>query len=295
MIRKHENSVSWKAGFLAFAVHAGLIGALLISFNWKAAHPIANVTEVELWDKLPAPSLTPSVTRLPPKIEQKPIIKEEPKPEPKPEPIVKETPKPEEAKTEAPKADIELEKKKKEALIKKEKEQEKELEEKKLLEEKKVVEKQKKDEDKKKLLAAMRDEDLQNNAAEKKAEKERKNALKRLQQEALTDEKGESDKQASAASASEIGAFKAKIQAKIKGNVNKTLCGDGNPELRFEIGLLPTGELAGTPKITKSSGIAACDDAVERAIAASQPLPLPSDPNLFTSFRNLNLKFKPND
>ena len=288
MIRKHENSVSWKAGFLAFAVHAGLIGALLISFNWKAAHPIANITEVELWDRLPTPSLTPSVTRLPPKIEEKPMIKEEPKPEPKPEPIVKETPKPEEAKTEAPRADIELEKKKKEALVKKEKElqKEKELEDKKILEEKKI-EKERRN----KVIAAMREDTLQEKAPTKKDN----DAVKKAQQ-AVTDElKGDSDKQASAASASEIGAFKAKIQAKIKGNVNKTLCGDGNPELRFEIGLLPTGELAGTPKITKSSGIAACDDAVERAIAASQPFPLPSDPSLFASFRNLNLKFKPND
>jgi len=137
----------------------------------------------------------------------------------------------------------------------------------------------------------MREEDLQDKADEKK----QKDALKKLQQEALNEEKGDSDKKASAANASLIGEYTAKIRAKIRGNVNKTLCADGNPELRFEIGLLPTGELTGTPKITKSSGSAACDDAVERAIIASEPLPLPSDPNLFTSFRNLNLKFRPND
>ena len=145
------------------------------------------------------------------------------------------------------------------------------------------------------MQAAMRDEDLLEKADAKKAEKAQKDALKKLQQEALNDDKSESAKQASATNANEIGAYKAKIQAKIRGNVNKTLCPDGDPELRFEINLLPTGELSGTPKITKSSGSPACDDAVERAIISSQPLPLPSDPSLFSSFRNLNLKFRPND
>jgi colicin import membrane protein len=273
MIRKHENSVSWKAGTLSLLVHAVLLGALLISFNWKAAHTVLNVTEVELWDKIPGKSF-PKPIEIKPEPKPEPKV-EEPKPEP-PKPIVEEKPKPEE-----PKVDIELEKKKQE-LAEKEK----------LLEQKKLEEKLKKEETKKKLLAAMREEDLKEKA---EAKKEKEDALKKLQQEALNDEKGESDRQVSAANASEIGTYKAKIQAKIRGNVNKTLCAEGNPELRFEIGLLPTGELSGTPKITKSSGSSACDEAVERAIIASEPLPLPSDPNLFASFRNLNLRFRPND
>lgn len=289
MIRKHENSVSMKAGMLAAGVHVVLLTLLLVSFNWKAAHPVMDVTEVELWDKLPGKS-----------VPKPPEIKVEPKPEPKSE-VVKEEPKPTPApkiedklKLEEPKVDIELEKKK-EALKKKElAEKEQQLEEKKL-QDKKLEEKRKKDEALEKIKHASREEDLQEKADTKKAAKERSDAIKKLQQDALNDEKGESAKQASAANANEIGAYKAKIQAKIRGNVNKTLCGDGNPELRFEINLLPTGELSGTPKITKSSGSSACDDAVERAITSSQPLPLPSDPGLFSSFRNLNLKFRPND
>ncbi len=279
MIRKHENSVSWKAGSLAVAVHVALLGALLISFNWKAAHTVLNVTEVELWDKLPAQS-TPKI---------------EPKPEPKTEPVVKEAPRPdpkiEEKKLEAQQkleeqqAEIALEKKKQE-LVEKERQM---AEKEKLQEEKKLEEKRKKDEERKKIAAAMRDEDLQDKP------KKDNNALKKLQQVALNEEKGDSDKKASAANAGLIGEYTAKIRAKIRGNVNKTLCADGNPELRFEIGLLPTGELSGTPKITKSSGSSACDDAVERAIIASEPLPLPPDSSLFPSFRNLNLKFRPND
>jgi colicin import membrane protein len=266
MIRKHENAVSWKAGTLSLLVHIVLLAALLISFNWKAAHNVLNVTEVDLWDKLPAHSLPkpPEVKVEPPPV---PVVKEEPKPEP-PKPIVEDKPKPEE-----PKVDIELEKKKE-----------------KLLEEKKLEEKRKKDEEKKKLLAALRDEDLQDKKTAKKDD-----ALKKLQQEALSEDKGESEKQASAANASLKNEYIAKIQAKIRGNVNKTLCGEGSPEIRVEISLLPTGDLGGSPKITKSSGNSACDDAVERAVMASQPLPLPTDTSLRSDFRNLNLKFRPND
>ena len=280
MLRKHENTYSFKAGALAIAVHIALLGAMLVSFNWKAAHPVMNVTEVELWDKLPSEK---SVLKPEPMIEKpKPVLLQE-KPAPKP---VIEKPEP---KIEDQKVDIVLDKKKKELAEKKQAEKKRED----------LQKKEKELEDKNKLAALQaetRDDELKEKKQQDKKDKE---ALKKLQQEALTDDNAASNKQASAsnaaASASMIGEYKAKIQAKIRGNVNKTLCGDGNPELRFEIGLLPTGELSGTPKLTKSSGIAACDDAVERAIATSQPLPLPSDASLFSSFRNLNLKFKPND
>ncbi len=92
-----------------------------------------------------------------------------------------------------------------------------------------------------------------------------------------------------------IDEYKRKIQDKIKGNVNNELCGDGKPVLKFKIDLLPSGELSGSPKLTKTSGLEACDDAVERAIMASQPLPLPDDVALKSQFRNLNLTFTPNN
>lgn len=261
----------------AIAVHAVLLAGMLFSFNWKAAHPVLNITEVELWDKLPN-------TQPPPIVEEaKPELKEEPKPIVEEKPVVEEKPKLEE-----PKVDIELENKKKEL-------EKKQAEEKIKLEKLAQIKKEKELENKKKLEALQalsREDELQD---KKLAEKKSKDALKKLQQDALSDENAANGKQASAANASEIGEFKAKIQAKIRSHVNKTLCGDGNPELRFDISLLPTGELSGSPKITKSSGISACDDAVERAIIASEPLPLPSDSSLFSNFRSLSLKFRPND
>lgn len=276
MIRRYEKEVSWKAGGLAIAVHLALLGALLISFNWKAAHPVLNVTEVELWDSIP--SRTVQVPEPVVKAEPKPIIKEEPKPEPKP--IVEEKPK------EEPQVDIALEKRKK-AL-----EQKKEAD---LLKKEKALE-QKKQLD---ALKALKVEALKDDVQKPVKENKPNDALKKLQQEALAEEKTAGDQQAigakAAANAGVIGEFTDKIKAKIRGNVNKSLCGEGNPELKFEISLLPTGELSGSPKLIKSSGSAACDEAVERAIMASEPLPLPSDPSLMSQFRNLKLKFRPND
>jgi colicin import membrane protein len=301
MIRKNESGISVKAGVLAVAVHVVLLGAILLSVNWKAAHPDLNVTEVELWDKLPGqsaaqpPALKVQPKPEPPKVEEpklepKPVLKEEPKPEPKPKPLVE--------KVEEPKVDIELEKKKKElAQIKAEA----------LIEEKQKIQQAKKEKsEQQKQLAAIQNESREEDVREKeqalqakKAAKAERDALKKLQQEALADDKAEGDKQASAArsaaNAGIIAEYKNKIRAKIQRNVNKTLCSDGNPQPAFEITLMPTGDVQGSPKLTKPSGNAACDDAVERAILQSQPLPLPDDADLFSQFRNLNLKFKPND
>ncbi len=268
MIRKHENSDSWKAGIYAVGVHLALLAGMLISFNWKAAHPVLNVTEVELWDKLPAPKVAEV-----PKPEPKQEIKDEPKPEPKP--IVEDKPKPVE-----PKVDIELEKKKKE------------LEQKELEQKLKELDEQRKKDALEKLKQEAREDELHD---KKVADKSKKDALKKLQQEALSDEKANDDKQASATNASIIGEYKAKIRAKIHGKVNKTLCGDGNLELKFKLILLPTGDLSGNPKLLKSSGNPVCDEAVERAIIASQALPLPDDKSLFSQFREIDITFKPND
>ena len=287
MIRKHENlevkKDTWKAGALAIGVHVALLAGMLLSFNWKAAHPVATVTEVALWDKLPAPNNV-EVPKPEPVEVPKLIVAE--KPEPKPEPVVEEKPKPEE-----PKVDIELEKKKKELAQKQAEEQKEEAKKEKALEQKQLDE-QRKNDAFEKLKQEARDDQLKDKKA---AEKANKDALKKLQQESLSEEKGSADKQASAANANLIGEYKTKIQAKIKENVNKTLCGDGSPEIKVEINVMPTGEIGGMPKITKSSGSDACDEAVKRAIMVSEPLPLPEDAGLKSQFKHLNLRFTPND
>ena len=83
-----------------------------------------------------------------------------------------------------------------------------------------------------------------------------------------------------------------KIRAKIRGNIILPQDIPGNPEAIFYVTLLPTGEVL-TIKKQKSSGHPGYDDAVERAIMKSSPLPLPDDRSLFQ--RQLELKFRPQD
>ena len=66
----------------------------------------------------------------------------------------------------------------------------------------------------------------------------------------------------------------------------------GNPEAIFEVVQLPTGEIIDAV-LRKSSGVRAYDDAVQRAIIKSSPLPRPERPDLFQ--RTLTLKFRPQD
>jgi len=278
-----------RAGFLSLFVHAGLIALLFISLNWKT-QPTQSVAEVNLWDALPvenAPPTLPQVQETPPPVEE----------EKKTEVVEKvEEKAPEKIEEDIKENEIALEKAREKRL------EEQRLEEKRLQKEREEAKKKEKELEQKKILAELkkemtRDQPQKENktAIENKAKQD---ALKKLQQEALAEENAAGAQQASAAAAKnagEIDQYKAKIIAKIKGNVNKSLCGTGNPVLRFEIGLLPTGELSGQPKLVKSSGNEVCDEAVERAIFASEPLPLPSDASLLSQFRNLNLTFKPNE
>jgi colicin import membrane protein len=89
-----------------------------------------------------------------------------------------------------------------------------------------------------------------------------------------------------------LAAWTDKIRAKIRGNIILPRDIPGNPEAIFDVTLLPTGEVL-TARKRRSSGHAAYDDAVERAIMKSSPLPKPDDAALFQ--RQLELKFRPLD
>lgn len=252
---------------LSIGVHVALLVALLISVNWKTTST-ASVAEVELWDSLPSQHATKPLpppepvkepSPEPPKpVEQKPVEKVEP-PEPKVE----------------PKSDITVKK------------VEKKIE--------KPVEKPKKPD----ALAELKKQWLED--AQPKDKKQLKDdAVKKLAEKMLAEDMADGDKQAqaakSAASAGEVDKYKAQIQRKIQQRVIKSLCGDGNPRLVFEVSLITvTGEIQGTPKLIQSSKINACDEAVERAIIQSAPFDLPPDAGLREQFRKLNLKFTPNE
>lgn len=280
MFRTHESAIAWKAGWLALLVHVLLLGALIFSFNWKAAHTVVAVSEVELWDALPNESKPqPPKPKKPTKVIPPKPVEEVEKVEPK---VVE--PKVEEPKFEAvkPEVDIALEKKKK----KKEEEQKKKDAEKLAEQKRKEEAKAKAKAEKEKTLAKLQKELLEESNSKENPNEE----LKKLQAEM----RGDASKPTLAANKGVVNEYMAKIQAKIRGNVNRSLCGEGNPELKFKVSLMPTGEFSNNPVLTKSSGNAACDSAVERAIIASEPFPLPPDPDALAEFRNLNLNFKPN-
>lgn len=89
-----------------------------------------------------------------------------------------------------------------------------------------------------------------------------------------------------------VNEFKAKIQNKVTRNIVMPPDVHDDALAVFRVTLLPGGAVLSAEK-KKSSGNAAYDNAVERAIYKSDPLPLPPDAALFKEFRILELKFQP--
>jgi colicin import membrane protein len=83
-----------------------------------------------------------------------------------------------------------------------------------------------------------------------------------------------------------------RIRMKVRANVIEPGEISGNPEAIFEVVQLPTGDIIEV-KLRKSSGVRAYDDAVQRAIIKSSPLPPPDTAELWE--RVLELKFKPRE
>ena len=256
---------------LAIAVHAVFIAVLIFSIRWQN-RPTAPVT-AELY----APTAKTTVSERPAEPERKaeppPVPVPQPQPTPPPPPP-KAVPRPEpeppdlRAAEIARKAKQEEERKVREAI-----------ERERLEREKKEAEKKKQDEQQRAAEARQARE-----AQDMKAQAEREKAARDAQQQALAAE-------ATARSRAEADYIR-RIQAKVRGNV--TLPPDlvGNPEAIFEVVQLPTGEIIDAT-LKKSSGVRAYDEAVQRAIQKSSPLPRPDRPELFQ--RALTLKFRPQD
>lgn len=112
------------------------------------------------------------------------------------------------------------------------------------------------------------------------------------EQRRVLDERERIARQQASLRARALAAWTDKIRGKIRGNIVMPREIVGNPEAIFDVTLLPTGEVLSARK-RQSSGQPAYDDAVERAIMKSSPLPKPDDPSLFQ--RQLELKFRPQD
>lgn len=267
-----DDKPSIAALLLAALVHLLLIGALFFGVQWKSQSPSS--VAVEVWRSAPAPV---AVAKPEPTPEPPP----QPKPEPKPVPKVEPTP------PIKPDITIKDDKKKKEEPKKPEpKKEEAKKEEPKKPEPKKPEPKREEPDWKKELEREQTQIDQQKAAAQAVQEQRaradaelRQFGQARAEQAALARDRGRAD-------------YVAKIRGKIKGNIVLPRSIQGNPEAVFKVTQLPSGEIIDV-KLGKSSGNRLLDDAIERAIKKSDPLPLPDQPGLFE--RVLELKYKPFD
>ena len=139
-----------------------------------------------------------------------------------------------------------------------------------------------------KLLAEKEQAELKAQAEQKaKVEQERARAEQKAQ--------AEQDRVRAAQAAAigkEVAEYTAKIKAKIRRNIVMLPDIPYNVTAEFYVTLLPGGMVLKS-ELTKPSGSAAYDSAVERAIKKAQPLPLPPDVTLFDKFRELRLTVTP--
>jgi len=172
------------------------------------------------------------------------------------------------------------EQQKKKELAEKKKEEEKKKEDEKKLAAEKAEKAEKAEADKKKKLAA-------DKAAKAKADAAAQAQLDKLRDLELKRIAGAAgstgNAQKSSAPKLDSG-YQAAIAAKVKSNTVYP-GGDepGNPTVEFRIEQLPTGEILSVRK-TKSSGVPAFDEAVERGINKSSPLPKKKDGTVERTF-----------
>jgi colicin import membrane protein len=248
---------------LSALVHIVLVAVLFLGVRWQS-HPPETVS-VDLVDALPPPPVRVVEPPKPPPPTPKvaPEVVKPPPPAPpisKPDIALREKPKPK-PKPEPKKAEVKPEPKPKPKAVAKPKP----------------------------------DPELQKRMNEQIA-LEQKALDQQRQERALRDilaaEQANAAKAAAAARAKALNEYVARIQAKVKGNWILPAELQGNPEAVFLVVQLPTGEVLST-RLLKSSGNAAYDTAVERAILKSSPLPLPAAREDFS--RELKLTFRPKD
>jgi colicin import membrane protein len=95
-----------------------------------------------------------------------------------------------------------------------------------------------------------------------------------------------------AARANALADWVSKVRAKIRGNIVLPQGVKGNPEAILDVVQLPNGEVI-SAKVRKSSGQPALDNAIERAVLKSSPLPRPDRGD--AAPRAFELKYRPLD
>ncbi|HEY7903139.1 MAG TPA: cell envelope integrity protein TolA [Casimicrobiaceae bacterium] len=261
---------------LAIAVHLAFLAVLIFSIRWHSVAPEPVTAE------LYAPTPVPQKSAPPPKVEPTPAP-----PPPAPVPKVEPAPAPPVAQPDTHDADIAL-KAAAERRRRVEAEQRAQADE-----QKRIAE-----------LTRQRELRAQQDAQKRADEKKAADARDR-QQRMMAQMREQAEQESQTRATAEANAQKAqearksaendwvrRIQAKVRGNVILPPDLTGNPEAIFDVVQLPSGEIIDT-RLVKSSGVKSYDDAVQRAILKSSPLPKPDRPEMFQ--RSLSLHFRPSD
>ncbi|MCL2296983.1 MAG: cell envelope integrity protein TolA [Proteobacteria bacterium] len=245
---------------LTFAVIANLVflGLLVISVSWRNPPPVPVTAELYV----------------PPAPEPRPL----PPPPPPPKPV---TPPPEVKPPTQPDPEIAIQKKKEEERRKQEAEEKARQEKLK----KEQLEKAAREKAERERIEKKEREEKERKEAEQKAREDEARREAELQK-MLAEQRKRDELQAA------LDRWTQSIRIKVTGNVILPTGIEGNPEAAFLIVQLPTGEVIDA-KLQKSSGNAAYDDAVYRAIMKSSPLPKPERTDLFR--RELRFVFRPRD
>jgi colicin import membrane protein len=237
-------------------MHILLVAVLVLGVRWQVRAP--DVVEVDLVAAPPAPVEPPKPVVEPPKPVPPPKVEPEVKPVPKvekPQIAVPDKPKPKPKPEVKPKPKVEAKPKPDPNFEKQVREQ-----------------------------VAQEQRALDQQQLQQRQERELRELLAKQQADAA--------RQAATARQNALNQYIAAIQAKVKGGWILPQDIQGNPEAVFLVVQIPSGDVISV-KLVKSSGNRAYDEAVERAILKSSPLPQPPSRELFS--RELKLTFRPQD
>jgi colicin import membrane protein len=258
---------------LALVVHGLLVIALTFGVQWQHdTEPVS--VEAELWSRLPQQAAPRAVEPPPPPPQPTPAPAPKPAPAPTPAPP---PPGPTQAEiaTAQAKKKAEAEKKEREEEAKKvaadKKAAEKAAAEKKIAAEKAADEKERQQ----KLAADKREQARKEAAEEKRLAQMREDQINRMMGQAGATGGPQSTGTAQQSSGPTPG-YGAKVAARIKPNVVFTDVAPGNPRAEVEVRTAPDGTIT-SRKLSKSSGNAAWDEAVLRAIDRTSTLPRDTD------------------
>jgi colicin import membrane protein len=280
------------AGAMAMLVHGVFLLGLVFSVTWRSLPELP--VYADLWAELPP---LPEPVAPPPPLPAEPVAPPEPAPpaaEPQAE-IELEAEKEERRRQEAEKRDLAQREQ-----VRLEAERRREQEAARALRERQEAEARRQEAERQRQEEVARRQEEARRLAQERARRELDEELARQLQEDLAGEarllqRGARSQAEAAARLNMIEDYRGRIRSKIHSHLRLPPNLSGNPEVVYQVRLLPDGEVLRLT-LVQSSGQPAYDRQVELAILRASPLPLPPDRELARAFReDLILKFRPYD